>query len=238
MFLQGKKASLKLTHRTDISGEPNLYEWRSTKPGESGFYVRYWRRVPVGDDGGAFLVDATEQIIYLLLSRLSRSHARQRKDEQVAPPKRRMPEGMEPDVIADPDQPMAGNVLVVRRIGTVERLVRAGTFTRLHQNAADRFYVCYMVGVEGARQFAEEILPEVRTPGWMKAEMSLRKALAMREYQGVATVLGNPLTNAVRHAVIDDATIDELAGKLRWDKRKTVGYLQAGLEAVAGHFRI
>ena len=227
-----------LKPRDDL-GVEGLYEWRSGEPGDPSFRIRWWKLYPEGRASKPILQDVTADILKRLLTGLGDSKARSAARKKKEPPEiPRMREGQEPDVIADPDIPRAGVVRVVRRISTVERLVRAKTLNRRHQSAADRLYFAYMVGVEGAREIDGELPPGVRLPGWAKGEVSTWRLMALREYHEATAMLGGPLTRALTHLVIEDMSISGLAEKMRWNKRKVLGYVQAGLECLAGHWNI
>ena len=116
--------------------------------------------------------------------------------------------------------------------------MRAKTLNRRHQSAADRLYFAYMVGVEGAREIEGELPPGVRLPGWAKGEVSTWRLMALREYHEATAMLGGPLTRALTHLVIEDMSLGDLAGKLRWGRLRTLGYVQAGLECIAGHLQL
>jgi DNA-directed RNA polymerase specialized sigma24 family protein len=223
---------IRAERREDL-GIEGLYEFRTDTPTVTMATVRYWQLHPVGERGGFILEDVTTRVLRRLLEGLAHSKIHR----PVEPPPDIGPEtrpGVEHDEIPDPKSP--GTIRVSRRISTIERLVRQNILTRRHRWAADELYSAYMVGVAGARIAEDELPPGVHIDPWRRVNVSHARSAAHEDYARAMGLLGGKLARALLDLVVDDRSLMEIAARLRWDRRRAMGYLQAGLEVIAVYF--
>lgn len=141
------------------------------------------------------------------------------------------------DSIASASDPNV-TTMIRRRMSAVVILYRRGALRARHVLAADHLYRSYMVGERGAIERQDEQNPDVRLAPWEKAEMSERRMIALGEYKRAVKALGRTMAEFVIPAVVLDLGVEEMRALVSMDRRKAIGYLEAGLDVLADHYGI